>query len=159
MILKPDYNVKCLFDINIEELKNRGAKALMFDLDSTVMASKTGVYDEKVYNWLCELNEQFEVAILSNNTNKKYIDNVAQQSCFKVIGAAAKPNPKVALQHLAEWGIAPKEAVVIGDRPLTDVLVGKRMGAMTVLVDSITCDTESKIVRFVRFLERLVIRK
>lgn len=159
MIIKPDFNVKSLFDIDIEQLKKMGAKAIFFDLDSTVMASKTGVYEEKVYNWLCDLNEQFKIAILSNNNNKKYINNIAQQSCFKVIGSAAKPNPSVALKHLKEWGIAPGETVIVGDRPLTDILLGKNLGTITILVDSITCDTEPKIVRFVRFLERLVIKK
>ena len=159
MIIKPDFNVKSLFDINIEQLKEMGAKAILFDLDSTVMASKTGVYEEKVYSWLCDLNEQFKIAILSNNNNKKYIHNIAQQSCFEVIGSAAKPDTAVALKYLNEWEIAPSETVIVGDRPLTDILLGKRLGAITILVDSITCDTEPKIVRFVRFLDRLVIKK
>lgn len=159
MFIKPDFNVKSLFDIDIPKLKELGIKAIFFDLDSTVMASKTGVYDEKVYEWLCGLNEQFKIAILSNNKNPKYIDNIAQQSCFEVIGAAKKPNAKVALSHLEKWGISPENCVIVGDRPLTDILLGKRMGAITVLVDSITCDTEPKIVRFVRFLERLTIQK
>ncbi len=158
MFLKPDFNLKSIFDINAEELKKRGIEAIFFDLDSTVMASKTGIYDEKVYNWLCAMNEEFKIAILSNNFNKKYINNIAQQSCFKVIGAANKPNPQVALKCLNEWCIKPQNCAVVGDRPLTDILVGKRMGACTILVDSITCDTEPKIVRFVRFLERLAIR-
>lgn len=158
MFLKPDFNLTSLFDINIEALKNRGIEAIFFDLDSTVMASKTGVYDENVYNWLCKMNDEFKIAILSNNFNQKYIDNIAQQSCFKVIGAANKPNPTVALKCLDEWGIKPERCAVVGDRPLTDILVGKKMGACTILVDSITRDTEPKIVRFVRFLERLVIK-
>jgi len=159
MFLKPDFNLKSIFDINTEILKEKGIEAILFDLDSTVMASKTGIYEEKVYNWLCKLNDDFKIAIISNNFNKKYIDNIAQQSCFAVVGAANKPNPRIALQLLSEWNIQPQRCVVVGDRPLTDILVGKRMGAMTILVDSITCDTEAKIVRFVRFLERLTIRK
>ena len=50
MFLKPDFNLKSLFDIDIETLKKRNIEAIFFDLDSTVMASKTGVYDENVYN-------------------------------------------------------------------------------------------------------------
>ena len=104
------------------------------------------------------MNDEFKIAILSNNKNEKYIDNIAQQSCFEVIGFANKPNPAVALKQLNEWGIRPEHCTVVGDRPLTDILLGKNLGACTVLVDSITCDTEPKIVRFVRFLERLFIR-
>ncbi len=159
MIIKPDYNLKSLFDIDIEELKKLGIEAFLFDLDSTVMASKTGVYCEKVYDWLCELKKDFEVAIISNNYDEKYINNVQQQSCFDVIGAARKPDTKVTLEYLKRIDVAPEKCVVVGDRPLTDILLGKKLGAKTILVDSITCDTEAKIVRFVRALERLFIRK
>ena len=55
MFLKPDYNIKSIYDINLEELKQKGIKALLFDLDSTLMASKTAFYDEKTVNWLEEV--------------------------------------------------------------------------------------------------------
>ena len=60
---------------------------------------------------------------------------------------------------LKSVNVQPNEAVVIGDRPLTDILAGKLLGGKTILVDSITKDTENKPTRFVRKLERLVIRK
>ena len=48
MFLKPDYNLKSIYDINLEELKTKGITALLFDLDSTLMASKSGCYDAKL---------------------------------------------------------------------------------------------------------------
>ena len=36
MFLKPDYNLKDIYEINFEELKSKGIKALLFDLDSTL---------------------------------------------------------------------------------------------------------------------------
>ena len=42
MFIKPDYNLKRLSDIDLEELKSLGVIALLFDLDSTLMASKSG---------------------------------------------------------------------------------------------------------------------
>ena len=48
---------------------------------------------------------------------------------------------------------------MIGDRPLTDILAGILAGTKTILVDSITKDSEKLIVRFVRHLERLTIHK
>ena len=46
--------------------------------------------------------------------------------------------------------------VMVGDRPLTDILFGKFLGCKTVLVDSINWYEEKPIVRFVRGLERIV---
>lgn len=159
MILKPDYNVISLFDIDFIELKKQGVKAVLFDLDSTVMPSKSGVYPENVLELLNNLKQNFVVAIISNNKNKEYIEKVQAQSDFSVIGHANKPAPKVALAFLKSASVEPQDAVMIGDRPLTDILAGKLMGSKTILVDSITRETENKPTRFVRTLERLVIRK
>ena len=53
--------------------------------------------------------------------------------------------------------IEPKNVAMIGDRPLSDILAGKNAKMTTVLVDSISKNEESSIVRFARFLERLTI--
>lgn len=59
MFLKPDYNLKRLFDINLEELKSQGVKAMLFDLDSTLMASKSGMYSDEVLAWLENVRKDF----------------------------------------------------------------------------------------------------
>ncbi len=41
MFLKPDYNLKNVYEIDFTKLKEQGIKCLMFDLDSTVMVSKS----------------------------------------------------------------------------------------------------------------------
>ena len=158
MILKPDYNVISLWDIPFDKLKNKGIKVLLFDLDSTLMPSKSGVFPENVLNLLKTLEQDFKIAVISNNTHFDYIEKAQAQVSFPVIGAAKKPNPKIAAEFLKSINAEPCEAVMIGDRPLTDILCGKLLGAQTVMVDSITKDTEKPIVRFVRKLERLFIR-
>ena len=131
----------------------------MFDLDSTVMPSKSGEYPKEVLELLNGLKQNFVVAIISNNKRKDYIAKVQAMSDFSVIGHANKPSPKVMKQFLDSVNISPEETVMIGDRPLTDILAGKLLGSKTILVDSITKDTENIQTRFVRKLERLVIRK
>ena len=159
MILKPDYNVNSIFDINFNELSLLGVKAVLFDLDSTVMPSKSGKYPDKVLELFEELKKNFTIAIISNNKKQNYIEKVQALSDFKVIGRANKPSPKVMREYVKSINLTPKEVVVVGDRPLTDILAGKLLGAKTVLVDSITKDTENLPTRFVRKLERLSIRK
>lgn len=159
MILKPDYNLVSLFDIDFKELKTLGINAVLFDLDSTVMPSKTGEYPPKVWNLLQELKQNFVIAIISNNKKQDYISKVQSMSDFKVIGNANKPSPKVMREFLKTINVLPENTVVIGDRPLTDILAGKLLGAKTILVDSITKDSENIQTRFVRKLERLTIRK
>ena len=159
MILKPDYNVVSLFDIDFKMVKSLGVNVLLFDLDSTVIPSKKGVYPVEVLKLLNELKQNFVIAIVSNNKNKEYISKVQGQSAFCVIGNANKPSPKVMKNYLKSINMTPKETIVIGDRPLTDILAGKLLGAKTILVDSISKDEENIATRIVRKLERLTIRK
>ncbi len=159
MFLVPDYNLKNIYEIDFEELKSKGIKAILFDLDSTIMKSKSAEYTPKTRALLDLIEREFIIAVISNNFNTEYVEKVRGISTFDVIGAARKPNPDIILEYLRNANIHPSEAVMVGDRPLTDILAGKRAGCMTILVDSINAEYENRPTRFVRWLERLTIRK
>lgn len=59
MFIKPDYNLKSIYDIDLAALKAAGINALLFDLDSTLMGSKTGFYTEKTLKWLENVKKIF----------------------------------------------------------------------------------------------------
>ena len=158
MFIKPDYNLKNVYEINFSELKQQGIKCLMFDLDSTVMVSKSARFTKEVLDWFETFLKDFEVAIISNNKSEQYIENASQLAPCKVIGWANKPNPRIMGEYLQSVGVKPSEAVMIGDRPLTDILAGKLLGCKTILVGS-NNPNENIQTRFVRALERSTIRK
>ena len=159
MFLKPDYNLKRIYDIDLSELKRSGIKAMLFDLDSTLMASKSGKYSDEILQWLEEVRKDFFIAVVSNNNKQSYIDRVKAISDFPLLFDAKKPKIDVVIPFLKEYNLDEKDCVLVGDRPLTDILCGKNLGCKTILVDSITADTEAPIVRFVRALERITIKK
>lgn len=159
MILKPDYTAKTAFEVNYDELKKIGIKVLIFDLDSTVMKSKSGVFTDDAIALFQNLSKDFSLLIASNNKNVDYISKVRPQISFPLISHANKPNPKSILSFLNEKGVKPSSAAIIGDRPLTDILAGKLGGMKTVLVDSINWFEEPKLTRFARRVERLVVRQ
>lgn len=157
MFLKPDYNLKSIYDIDLAELKNCGISALLFDLDSTLMASKSGSYFPKTIEWLNNVRKDFFIAVVSNNKNENYISKVKEVSDFPLLFCAAKPDTKKVREFIKQHDLTPDKCALVGDRPLTDILCGKNLGCKTILVDSITANSEGKIVRFARFLERLSI--
>lgn len=158
MLLKPDYNLENVYKINFEKLKQQGIKCLMFDLDSTVMVSKSANFLPETLEWFNSFLNKFEVAIISNNKNDEYIANANKLAPCKVIGRANKPCPKIMSEYLKSINIEPQNAVMIGDRPLTDILAGKRLGCKTILVGSIN-PKENLPTKFVRALERSTIKK
>ena len=158
MFLKPDYNLKNIYEIDLAELKKQGIKCLMFDLDSTVMISKSGSFLPETLEWFEKFKNDFEVAIISNNKREDYIESANKIAPCKVIGKANKPNPKIMRDYLKSKNICPNEAVMIGDRPLTDILAGKLLGCKTILVGSIN-QNENLPTKFVRALERSIIKR
>jgi len=158
MFIKPDYNLKRIYDINLDELEQKGVKAILFDLDSTLMASKSGKYSPEILAWLENVRKRFFIAVVSNNKNPDYTEKVKVISDFPLLFGAEKPATKKISDFLKKYEVTAEDCALVGDRPLTDILCGKNLGCKTILVDSITADTESKLVRFVRKLERLSIR-
>ncbi len=158
MLLKPDYNLKNVYEIDFVKLKEQGVKCLMFDLDSTIMVSKSSTFLPETVEWFNTFIKDFEVAIISNNKSEEYIENASKLAPCRVIGRADKPNPKVMRSYLESVGIEPQNSVMIGDRPLTDILAGKLLGCKTILVGSIN-PSENLPTKFVRALERSTIRK
>lgn len=157
MFIKPDYNLKNIYEIDFEELKKQGIKCIMFDLDSTVMISKSRTFLPETLNWFNSFINDFKIAIISNNTNSEYIKNAEKLAPCRVIGYAKKPDTKVMKSYLDEIGITPSEAVMVGDRPLTDILAGKWLGCKTILVGSIN-PNENIPTKLVRALERSTIK-
>lgn len=158
MFLKPDYNLNNVYEIDFAKLKEQGIKCLMFDLDSTVMVSKSSTFLPETVEWFNTFIKDFEVAIISNNKSEEYIASASKLAPCRVIGRANKPNPNVMRDYLNSVEINPQNAVMIGDRPLTDILAGKLLGCKTILVGSIN-PTENLPTKFVRALERSTIRR
>lgn len=158
MLLKPDFNLNKIYDIPVDKLKNLGIEAILLDLDSTVMISKSGEYLPETLEWFTLLSKDFKLAIVSNNKNPQYIEKVKKATPFPVIANACKPKTNGIREALEILQVDSNNAVMVGDRPLTDILAGKNAQTKTILVNSINYEQERKIVHFVRWLERLFIR-
>ncbi len=158
MRIKPDYNLKNIYEIDLDELKSIGIKLIMFDLDSTLMVSKSGKYLPETLDWLNKVQNDFKIVVVSNNNRCEYIDNVRSISDFDVLGSCAKPDITIIRDYIDNCNLNVNECVMVGDRPLTDILCGKRLGCKTILVGSINAENEGLPTRFVRWLERLTIK-
>ena len=157
MIIKPDYNLKNIYEITPKMLMDMGVKAVFLDLDSTIMVSKSGKFLPETYKWFETLKKDFYIAIITHNKNPEYTKLTKKAIPFKVVECANKPNPKKVKELIHLIAMKPEEVVMVGDRPLTDILVGKFAGTKTILVGSIN-NNENLPTKIVRALERSVIR-
>lgn len=157
--LKPTYIIDNVTEIDLSIFKDEGIKGLIFDLDNTLMEPHTGDLREDIKHWLEEVRKDFKIAILSNNPHEHYVEEA--KSLINCVGYAKadKPRRKIALKLLKELELLPYETAMIGDRPLTDIWVGQRLGMTTVLVEPLIKKQESKFIQMLRKLERVCITK
>ncbi len=158
-LLQPTYIYHSdITTVDLKRLKNDGIQGIILDLDSTIMAPRSGLIDERVSQWLIQAEQHFKLAVVTNNKNEKYLKKAANCLTMPLVGRAAKPSRKILFSVLDKLELAPEKAVLIGDRPLTDILAGKRAGMKTCLVTPLSTMREHVLVQYLRKLERLVIK-
>ncbi|CAM3440488.1 YqeG family HAD IIIA-type phosphatase [Marinicrinis lubricantis] len=152
----PSLKVQTVFDIPMEELFRQGYKAVITDLDNTLVGAKDPLATPKLLSWLKELESaEFKVLIVSNN-NETRVATFANPLGLPFIHSARKPRLSAFRHALSILGSSPKETIMIGDQLMTDVFGGNRMGLYTVLVDPVSMADEGFGTRINRRLEKFV---
>lgn len=158
MLLKPTCIVEYVTDIDLDALWAQGVRGFIFDLDNTLMAPSAGILEDHIADWLKKIDDLgFKAIVVSNNPIAHYIQAVEKVLDIPIIGNAAKPRRKFLRRALEILQLDPHEVVVVGDRPLTDIWGGHRLGSKTILVDPLTKHKEHVVVKLLRRMERLVI--
>lgn len=155
--LTPDLYVKSVFHIDLDDLHKRGIKAIITDLDNTLVAWDDPLPNEKLLGWLKGVQGSgFSVYIVSNNS-KERVRKFAEAFGVPAISKATKPRRGAFRTACDELGVKPEEAAVVGDQIFTDVLGGNRLGLYTILVVPVS-GKEFIGTKFVRTIERFVLR-
>ncbi|HEY4002123.1 MAG TPA: YqeG family HAD IIIA-type phosphatase [Candidatus Xenobia bacterium] len=140
--MKPNLEMLCpqLFlprieDIRLDELKSRGYRALIVDLDNTLVSWKSWRVQPAVRAWLEQAKALgFQICIVSNGLIKRRIEMFSRDLGIPAIPKALKPKPNGFLEALERMGSSVRDTVVVGDQLFTDVLGGNLLGLLTILV-------------------------
>lgn len=158
MLVKPTLIVADITTIDLHWLTAKGIRGIIFDLDNTIMAPHAGFLEEHIKDWLSSVHDMgFRSVVVSNNKKDAYIQEAAVVLGFPAIANAGKPRRKFLRKALEMLELDASQVVVIGDRPLTDIWGGQRLGAHTILVDPLTKLSEHRMIKVLRRLERLFV--
>ncbi|MFD1406932.1 YqeG family HAD IIIA-type phosphatase [Kroppenstedtia eburnea] len=151
----PDEFVQSIYEIDLNALQRRGVKAVVVDLDNTLVESTRPEATPELVSWLDQLRGMgFKVMIVSNN-NLTRVSRFATPLRVPYIHRAKKPLSAAFKRALNRLEVDAGETMMIGDQLLTDVLGGNRLGLYTILVVPVS-QAEGIFTKLNRRLERLV---
>ena len=156
-LFRPNIYKKNIFDINYEELKKKGIKCLIFDLDNTLGLISHKRCPDEAKELIKKLQKDFIVVISSNNTRKRLKPYLKE---LEIDGTSwsMKPSIKSLLYIKTKYKLRKKEMCIIGDQIVTDVLAGNRFKIKTILVDPLG-EKDLKITGLNRKIEGRIIKK
>jgi uncharacterized protein len=155
LLVKPSWIVPDILEIDTIALWEQGIRGIVFDLDNTIMRPHTGILEPDMEVWLKQLlSKGFQIIVVSNNPLVRYTQAAEKTLGLTVIGNAGKPRRAKTRQALQQMNLEAHQVVIVGDRPLTDIWVGQRLGCQTILVNPLNKKTENTVVQGLRWLER-----
>ncbi|MCX7710912.1 MAG: YqeG family HAD IIIA-type phosphatase [Clostridia bacterium] len=144
-------------DIDLEQLKKRGIKGLLLDIDNTLVPHGKEA-DDKAVAWIEKVKASgLKVCIVSNASKKRVIKFNERLKIF-AFHRASKPGTKTFLKAIRLMNLKPDETAMVGDQLFTDVYGGNKLNMFTILVKPIDTN-EILFIKFKRIFEKYILSK
>ena len=155
-LFMPDWVYNDIYEITPEVLTSQGIRALILDIDNTLVTYDDPKPTERVANWLEAMkNAGIAVAFVSNNHAPRvsvFCDGLGYYSHAD----AKKPSRRYLYEAMSHMNSDTTNTASIGDQVFTDIWAAKRCGMRAFLVSPIK-DKKTPFFRFKRLLERPVL--
>jgi len=148
----PDVVLDSIEDITPEFLAERGIKAVLLDIDNTLVPYATRQPDERARNWFDTMEEAGIKIWIISNAKEKRVREFMKDLNFDAVYKARKPGKACFRKVLDELGMEPRQVAMVGDQIFTDVWGGRRSGLYTILVQPID-NKENPFIKLKRILE------
>jgi len=151
----PDEYLDSVYSINFDDLKKKGYKGVLFDIDNTLVPHGAPA-DKRIKEFFAHLRELgMDYCLISNNQLSR-VKPFADAVNAKFIENAHKPSGKNYKAAMNMMNCDTTNSIFVGDQIFTDVYGAKRVGMRTILVKPIHPSEEIQIV-LKRCLEKIVL--
>lgn len=132
-------------DIPIEIYYNQGYRAILFDIDNTLVPHDEPV-DEAAVAFVKRLKEiGFLICLISNNDEER-VKTFADPLEVPYVYKAWKPGKRGYLYGMEKLGTTTENTLFVGDQIFTDIWGANRAGIYSILLDPINPKEEIQIV-------------
>ncbi|AOH55790.1 YqeG family HAD IIIA-type phosphatase [Peribacillus muralis] len=151
----PSEHVKSIFNIDPQELKKKGIKGVITDLDNTLVEWDRPTATPDLIKWFDNMRDHGILVTIVSNNNENRVRSFSDPLHIPFIHQARKPMSRAFHKARKAMGLKLEETVVIGDQLLTDVLGGNRGGFHTILVVPVA-QTDEFRTKINRYFERKI---
>ena len=157
----PTKIAKSIYDNDYNELYASGKRIILFDLDNTLISYYEDIPNQKLIEFgKMLLSSGFKVYVLSNNRGKrigKFMETFPATDSGNLM---KKPFAHKIKKFLKNHNITNySEIIMIGDQLVTDILCANNVGVDSILVKSISRDSEKFYTVINRLREPLIIKR
>ncbi len=151
-IFKPTWMLEAIYHLTPEQLKKENVKAVLADLDNTLIAWNNPDGTQELIEWIQVMKTAgISVIILSNNSASR-VERVAKILDLEYVSRAIKPTT-IGFKKAEDKLNFPKENILmVGDQIITDIWGANLAGIKTVLVKPII-DSDAWNTKFNRYME------
>lgn len=145
--------IDAIYRLTPEQLQAQGIKAVLTDLDNTLIAWNNPDGTTELHDWLERMNEAgIPVMIVSNNSAAR-IARVAEPLNLPFVSRALKPLTRGLNEAVTKLNLQKNEVVMVGDQLLTDIWSSNNHGVRSILVKPLI-ETDQWNTKINRFFEK-----
>ncbi len=127
-------------DIDLADLRARGLRAILLDLDNTLTTWRGYEMTPALEAWLEQARRDFRLCLVSNQIKGRRVHEIADRlgiPCVHGLGPWGKPGRLIFRRAVALTGLPPEQTAMIGDQMFADICGARRAGLYTILVEPV----------------------
>ena len=130
----PTWKIESIYDLTPQEVKNHGIKAILTDLDNTLIAWNNPDGTPELRNWLKVMREESIPVIVVSNNNHRRIKRAVERFELPFVSRALKPFVRGINIAKKRYNLKSDEVVLVGDQLMTDIAAANNAGIRSILV-------------------------
>lgn len=154
----PTFAMEAVYDLRPDSLRQHGIRAVLVDLDNTLIAWDNPNGTPELREWLDAMTEaDMPVVVVSNNKHDR-VKRAVENFHVDFVSRAMKPFTRGIDIAIDRYGFDRDEVVMVGDQLMTDIRAAHRAGIKSILVRPLVA-SDAWNTRFNRWRERRVLQK
>lgn len=133
---RPKEVVKDIHEIDFGALKEKGVRALILDIDDTLIPRKVNDVSPQVFEWVVSRKEEgFKLCLTSNSRHPMRVKYIGDTLGLPAMPLGFKPLPFAFWKSLKTLNAKPENTAMIGDQLFMDILGANLVKIYSIFVD------------------------